>query len=433
MNDSLPMLLSLGAGALALASLTLARPRIGLLAILATVIVGQTLRVPVGEEAAVLASDVVVPLVLVAWLAGRAVRRAPALSLAPLTRPVAAVLAAFMLSFLGAVLSEDFSQRELIIAGLYLGRLATYLLTFVFARDVLRTLPLARWLAWGAGVVGAVAVLGFVQVVVLPDFSRFVPQGWDPHMGRLLSTWYDPNFVAGLFLVGALLAMAVLVEPGAGHRRGAAAVLAVSAAALILTFSRSGYAGFAAGFAVLALARARHFLAPTLLIALLLFALVPRVQERVIGVRTFDETAQLRLVSWRNALAVSADHPWLGVGYNTYRAVQVRYGFQEDAAAHAAGGSDSSLLTVLVTTGAVGLVAYGAYLVRLLAVAWQGGRRGRQPLTRAYGYGTLAAFAGLIMHGQFVNGLLFPHLLIVMAVLLGWLLGVRDSEASAWA
>lgn len=431
MNDFLPMLLGLGtAAAFALATLTLARPRLGLLAILATVVVGQTLRLPVGEEAAILATDVVLPLVLGAWVVGRALRGAPSLSLAPLTAPVAAVLAAFSLSFLGAVLSHDFSQHELIVAGLYLGRFAAYLLTFVFARDVLRTMPLSRWLAWGAGVVGAVALLGFVQLAVLPDFSRFVPQGWDPHVGRLLSTWFDPNIVAGLFLIGALLAMAILVEPGAGHRRGAAAVLAVSAVALVLTFSRSGYAGFAVGFGVLALARARHFLAPMLLIALLLFAFVPRVQERVVGVRTLDETAQLRLVSWQNALSVFKDHPWLGVGYNTYRAVQVRYGFQENVAAHAAGGSDSSLLTVMVTTGAVGLVAYGVYLARLLVVSWRSVQRRRRPLTRAYGYGTLAAIVGLIIHGQFVNGLLFPHLMIVTAVLVGWLLGARDAETT---
>lgn len=425
---SLPAFILAGAAALALATATVARPAVGLLAVLATVIVGQTLRLPVGSESTLLASDLIVPLVLVAWVARRALRRQPVLPLTPLGRPVAAVLAAFALSFVGAALSGDFTGRELLVAALYLGRFAAYLSVLVVARDVVRTESLSRWLAIGAGAVGAVAVLGFVQLVLVPDFSRFVPQGWDPHVGRLLSTWFDPNFVAGLFLVSALVATAMLVEPHASHRRAALATLVASLAALVLTFSRSGYAGLAAGFAVLAVTRARHFLAPALLGALLVFLLVPRVQERVIGVRTVDETAQLRLQSWRNAVTVIADHPWLGVGFNTYRAVQVRYGFHNDPAAHAAGGSDSSLLTVAVTAGMVGLVVYGGYVARLLATARRGALAGRQPLTRALGYGTLAALVGLIVHGQFVNGLLFPHLMIIQAVLLGWLLGARDAE-----
>jgi len=42
-----------------------------------------------------------------------------------------------------------------------------------------------------------------------PSFKdlRMNELGWDPHEGRLLSTWFDPNYVGIYFGVGATLAL----------------------------------------------------------------------------------------------------------------------------------------------------------------------------------------------------------------------------------
>ena len=56
------------------------------------------------------------------------------------------------------------------------------------------------------------SILGFVQLILFPDFSFMSQYGWDPHQGRLLSTWYDPNFLGGfLGLSGVVILSRVLV------------------------------------------------------------------------------------------------------------------------------------------------------------------------------------------------------------------------------
>ncbi len=45
-------------------------------------------------------------------------------------------------------------------------------------------------------------ILGFLQLKFFPDFDvlRMQEKGWDPHIGRMLSTWFDPNFLGGFFV-----------------------------------------------------------------------------------------------------------------------------------------------------------------------------------------------------------------------------------------
>ncbi len=415
-------------GAGLVVALTILWPSWGLLLVLATIAVGQTVRLPLfGEETAVLLGDVLLPLVVIGWAIRRLTRREPMFPVRPLDRPLLSVIGVFVLSLLAAVLREESTSRELSVAVLYILRWVEYLMVFFIARTVVRSGSLRRWLKVFGLLVLALAALGFLQVIFFPDFSSFVPQGWDPHVGRLLSTWYDPNFLAGFFAF-AILVFAALLGDKTPDRRLALVVVGIGLLALVLTFSRSGYAGFVIGFGVLALLRTRHFIAIGALAVLLVFLFVPRVQERVIGIRSVDETAQLRIKSWENALTVVRDYPWLGVGYNTYRYVQVRYGFLDDPAEHAAGGSDSSFLTLGVTTGVIGMVAYLFLLAAMLKAAWDTARRAVDPTLRAASYGVLAGLVALIVHGQFVNGLLYPHLMETQWFLLGALLGARDRE-----
>lgn len=419
--------LALGLAALTFA-LTFRWPGLGLALALLTLIIGQVGRIPLfGSEVAILPNDVLIPLVVLAWLARQLVDRRLTVRASPLRNILLIVSGVLVLSLVVAWLSGAFSNRQLLVAGSYILRWFEYLALFFLARSVVRPNTLWSWLVFFGLITLALAGLGFLQLSVVPDFSAYVPQGWDPHVGRLLATWFDPNFLAGFLGFAVVLFLSLATERVTG-RWFSLGVAAVAIVALVLTFSRSGYLGFMVGFGVLAIVRARHFLSLGVLALLVTFLFVPRVQERVIGIRSLDETAQLRIESWRNALEVIADHPWLGVGYNTYRYVQVRYGFLDDVARHSAGGSDSSLLTIAVTTGVVGLMVFLALLARMLQSAWMAARLTRDPTVRALGYGFVAGLLGLIVHGQFVNGLLYPHLLEVQWVMLGLLLGCRDQE-----
>jgi O-antigen ligase len=155
--------------------------------------------------------------------------------------------------------------------------------------------------------------------------------------------------------------------------------------------------------------------------------LVPRVQERVLGIRSVDQTAQFRIISWNNAIDIFSEHPYFGVGYNHYKFAQFERGFITDTSEHSASGSDSSLLTIIVTTGAIGALFY---LWFYASACWEFLRTARAshltPRARAIALGSLAAMIGLFVHSQFVNGWFYPHIMETTWLLLAMTLRERN-------
>lgn len=409
----------------------LVKPETAFIVSLLSIIVGQMVRIPVGGgDASIIPNDVLLPALVVAWLWRRLMSGTWKLPRHNLTLP--------LFVFVGCMIAslffnrQDYNSRELLVGSLYFLRWLEYLallwITFDFARTQHQAKRYLVMVVW-TGVI--TALLGFVQLKLFPDFTFMVPQGWDPHVGRLLSTWFDPNFLSGYFVL--LTSITFAIGLSRGWRTGKAWWIATGlmAVATLLTYSRSGYVGFVFGLGVVALFRSRVLLyvGSIVLVATILF--VPRVQERVIGIRTIDETAQLRLVSYRNAATVIGDHPIFGIGYNLYKYVQVRYGFLQDTQEHSASGSDSSLLTVWVTTGFVGLVAYLWLLVALLREAWQTWHdRTISKDWQAFGLGLFAGLVGLFAHSQFVNGLQYPHIMEAMWVLVALAIMVRQPQST---
>jgi O-antigen ligase len=158
--------------------------------------------------------------------------------------------------------------------------------------------------------------------------------------------------------------------------------------------------------------------------ALLFLATLPAVPALLQFARSYnklaiDASALTRVVSWLRALRIVADHPVLGVGFNTYGFVQRQYGGETTRAAFAF-SLDGGLLFVTVMTGLVGLTVYLAMIVRM--------RRNardvyldpaRPPHERAAAVTAVAATAALVVHSIFVNSLFLPYLMEPLWVLWG--------------
>ncbi|MBI4426075.1 MAG: O-antigen ligase family protein [Candidatus Kerfeldbacteria bacterium] len=407
-------------------------PLVGLAGLVASLVIGQLVRVPVfGGAGAVLPNDVLLPAVVVGWLMRGLLRGRLGWPSSPLSWPIATMLVVFILTFIAGTAQLPFlTDRERLVAALYVVRWAEYAVLLLIVADLIRRERDARRLTWWLiSAAAVIAVLGFVQLKLFPDFSFMVPQGWDPHIGRLLSTWFDPNFLAGFFAFTTMLVGGIALHSTGRRRLVLAVVTAVLFAAVVLTFSRSGYLSFLAGAVVLTFLKSRRLFVLLVLAAVIVVATIPRVQERVQGAIKVDATARLRLVSWQHALTVYRDYPVTGIGYNTYRYLQVDYGFIKDAAEHSAGGSDSSLLTVLVTTGPIGLVVYLWLLWAAAGVGWRAFRRGLTGFERGLGLGALAGLVSVTVHSFFVNSLLFPHIMETLALTFGTLVGLRSVSA----
>ncbi len=391
------------------------KPEAALVVSILSIVLGQVVRLPIaGGESSIIPNDVLLPVLIAAWIMKRLTSRSWPLPRQSLTLPIGVVVTIMLTSLI--VNSPGYTARELLSGGLYFLRWLEYAALLWIAFDVLRTRQRARrylsLLVW-TGV--ATAILGFIQLRLFPDFSFMVPQGWDPHVGRLLSTWFDPNFLGGYLALLSSVTLSVALFRGWWGGRWWWAATFIMVVATILTFSRSGYVGLAVGLGLVTMFKSRTllFLGVFAFVATVLFA--PRVQERVVGIRTIDETARLRLVSYRNAFTVIHDHPVIGVGYNLYKYVQVQYGFLNDTKEHSASGSDSSLLTMWVTTGIVGLLAFLWLYLAMLREAWRTWRdRSLSAEWQGFGLGLWGGLVGLFFHSQFINGLQYPHIMQIL-------------------
>lgn len=307
-------------------------------------------------------------------------------------------------------------------SGLYWIRLVMYTGLMIpwaiwFREDRQETWQRAWNMIVGTGL--AIAGLGFIQFVLVPDFSFMAQYGWDPHQGRLLSTWFDPNFVGGflglvLMLVVARLVLILqakdVVWKHVGWLTGATAWIGL---AVVLTYSRSALLATIIGLLALTVLISRKVLILTILVLSLVVLVSPRLQERIQGALELDVTASLRIESWEQTLNDIADNPWIGIGYNTTRYQQLI-----PESLNSSSGRDSSLLTLWMTGGIIGLVGYLA-LIGYKLFEWV--RRFRQsPLLweRVMTSGAMAGWIVLLGHSWFVNSLFYPHIMIPLFILL---------------
>jgi len=326
--------------------------------------------------------------------------------------------------------------KDFIKSFLYWGRLGLYFSVMLMSYDLFKTsqnkLKLIYFMV-GCGVL--IAILGFLQLRFYGNFLelKLYEQGWDPHINRLTSTWLDPNFVGGFFVINLLMAISFLLFEYQKKKKQFLSISFLMGAifiisfALFYTFSRSSYLSLLVGGGVLGLIKARKTLFVSVVLGLIIFSFSSRLQMRVDNAimsfralffestLSLDPTAKLRVESWQKGLNIWSKNPVLGVGYNTLRYVNLHKGYAEFDK-HSASGFDSSLLTVLATTGILGM---GCYLWWLWLILKQLLFKFKNGFYFYLSLGLLSSFLALFIHSFFVNSFFFPFIIVPWFILLG--------------
>jgi hypothetical protein len=372
------------------------------MALLSTLLLGQAGSFMVGPGITVHLHDAVVVLWLLASLP-----KFRTLKFGTLGIPLLLFTGAALLSLVTAL--WQFPLPSVAAGSLYLWRWLSYVgIGLVVARSTLKPATVARGLyivALGLG------ILGLAQYVWYPDLRNLIYLGWDPHYQRLFSTLLDPNFTGVMLVVGILLGAAFLDT----EKRLLGWVIAgelLLLGALVLTFSRSSYLALAAGGIMWGIQKKKTALVLTIgALALSVVLFLPKSGEGQNLLRTVSSEA--RVGNAINALSLWQQRPITGYGFDLLRMVQCRdlcIG-EAGSVSRAAAGVDASLLFVLVTTGVVGLIAFGYFLVRL----WQYVGASTSP----YAGSVITMLGALLVHSLFVNSLFYPWVVLWMACLLG--------------
>ncbi len=408
----------------------------GIMAVLFLPLIGELYRLPFGGDNGTLISDVAIAVIVAVWGIEKIRQKKPLLRIKKLGFvkyiwifcAVAVCSLLFGLSFL--------KPAEVGVSSLYLVRFLEYAMLGIITFDTIQTSK-ERQQIFNAIIISSIliAIAGFIQLIIYPDLGNLQEYGWDPHQNRLVSTWLDPNFIGGfLSYVIAILTAITLYTKSIVKKTGLLLIIATLAVALFLTYSRSGYLAAAAALGVIGILKSRKLLIGSIIIFIIGLNFLPRAQQRVDDLvnsaeslifntdQSPDPTAQLRIISWNQTWQLIWQRPLLGSGYNTLKYVKFDQGFVADTAVHSASGSDSSLLTILATTGILGLIPFVLMYWNILKLSWKNWRNKKLPKQwQGYGLGIFAGTIGLLVHSVFVNSLLFAQMLIFFWVSVGLL------------
>ncbi len=333
----------------------------------------------------------------------------------------------FMMLFTGIAFislllkAELLSTQQFANSGFYLVRLVIYYLvsfiTFnIFGDDMTYRDRIIKIMLTSAAFV---CLAGFIQLFLIPDFRVLpVEQGWDPHINRLASTFFDPNFAGGYIVLGLVLVFSMLSEiKDAKAKVQVLGLASLFITSLIATFSRSSWLMFSFVVLLFGIFKTRKLLIVTLLLMFLTYYLVPRAQTRLSGVTDPSDSAALRITSWKNAMNIAQDNAFTGVGFNAYRYAQYEYGFfdyKDESGGNAGSGADSSLLLVLATTGIPGLVIFSLQYVVLV---WHGVAGWLKNKNSYMSSALVISIVAILVHSQFVNSIFYPQFLLWMSIL----------------
>ncbi len=314
-----------------------------------------------------------------------------------------------------------FSEEQILIGLLYLVRFVFYALIFFIVKSFPESFrKKILILLCVAGVV--IAFIGFIQYIYYSNLQNLYYLGWDHHMYRLFTVFFDPNY-AGAFLVLVFTLIGTILLQKKLMLKKKNAFLTISVAiiivALYLTFSRSAFIMFFASFLTFCfLEKKMRFFLFILIIALITFIFSSKnfYIENLNLLRTASTYA--RVESMRNAMLIISENPLLGVGFNTYRYIQVHMGYRNIKGAdksHADAGTDNSFLFVFATTGIVGFIVY----IRMWSVILMRSYRAYKKKHQIIGLIVFCSSIGLLVNALFINSLFYTSIMLWIWTIIG--------------
>jgi O-antigen ligase len=371
-----------------------------------------------GETYSVTATEVLVALLLIAWIGRRIVARRIELRVGPTIVMLALLLLASVISTLTA---EDFPNalKEVIKLGEMLV-VAIYAATELDRPEDTRLIVVALLLAGASA-----AIVGLVQFATGQGPESFAI---GPFM-RAYGTFEQPNALAGY--LGMLLPLGIAFACRAAPERPVVTVATVIiGVAIIATLSRGSWVGSALGLGLMGLvwsATSRRVLLGVAAIGcvglmlgvagLLPASMSDRLATMAENFLVFDVSKVevtptnfslvQRMALWQAGWEMAIDHPLVGIGPANYEAVYDRYSLWgwAEGLPHA----HNYYLNTFAELGIVGLLVFLGFCVTAALRTSRGIRETQDPASvrRVFLIGVLGALVAFSVHNMFDN--MFVH------------------------
>ena len=430
---------------------TLVRPQLGVLLVVLAIPFGSLRQVRLGAMNVGI-TELLVALVIAAWLMRMIATRETAVRWPPLALPLLLFFLVLCVSSLESI-SLQHSIKELVK---WAEVLALYALVSSEVRGRWRELLVVVLL----GVGSLAALQGIYQFLFQVGPEEFVLFG---RFMRAHGTFEQPNPYGGYLgltlPLAAGLVFAWIVPMG---RRistrwlvWAGGTGSLMALALVMSWSRGAWLGIGAAMGVIIIAVAARsgraavlvMVFAVLLVYLLLAGGISVLPQSLIqrfadfvpylgvtdvrGIEVTDANFAVleRMAHWQAALGMWTDHPWLGVGIGNYEVAYAQYALPQWGLP--LGHAHNYYLNIGAEAGLVGLLAYLALWGTALLLCWRAVRH-RWNWSWGVALGAMGVVVHLSVHNFFDN--LFVHAMYLqVAIILGLTLSREGTDARTTA
>ncbi|MFA6081686.1 MAG: O-antigen ligase family protein [Patescibacteria group bacterium] len=229
---------------------------------------------------------------------------------------------------------QSFNIFQNIIGLLYFFRLVLYLLYFFYLSH--HSFPIKK----GLFLIAVLTIFStFIQYFFYPDLRNLIYQGWDPHLYRTFGVFFDTSIAAAIFGIFFL----TVNQP----------VMKIIYLILVaLSFSRSTYLGLSLAL-IYSFIYQKEFRKIIFFIVFFvtLVAFIPKPSGEGVNLKRLYSIAS-RAEDYRLGFTLWKKKPILGYGYN-----RIRY-IKNNGSIHSGAGFSSSFLTILVSSGILGLLSF---------------------------------------------------------------------------
>lgn len=308
----------------------------------------------------------------------------------------------------------NYELNEILIGSLYLVRWVAYTGIYFTAVNlsskgknyVLRFMTLS-------GI--AVVTIGYLQFLFYPSLKNLYYLGWDEHMHRMFSSFFDPNF-AGVIFVLFFVFFFIFKDELLKRKFLQYFILGSTFIAIILTYSRGALVMLIVCALVYSIIKRNwRIIAGTISVLAIVFVILSPgfyIENTNLLRRA---SASQRLETQLQALSIFKKNP-LGVGFNTYRYAREKYGFIDTSKfgpSHSGAGVDNSLILVLVTSGIPGLIVYIFLLYKTFKLGVSRLSSNKMSVV------LLVSLSGLLVNSLLINSLLYSFSMAWIFLLAG--------------
>ncbi|GEM_PF-476959 len=262
-----------------------------------------------------------------------------------------------------------YTPLQNLVAFSYYLRLLFYFVFFLYLYYVCKKdKKLLRDLGYGilASSFGMV-VLGILQYFFYGDLRNLLYLGWDPHLFRIFGTFLEPVIFGSI--VGLILLFILTKQVFSRRKYLRIFISCILLVLIFLTFSRDVYIAILTSISVYYAREKLHYVVGLFIISGLILVLLPKpFGEGVNLLRT--STISSRLIDYQEGVELFKKSPLYGTGYN-----HIRYEKKSinapgiTSANHAGSAFHSSFLTILATSGIIGLGLYIFVLWRMGSIS----------------------------------------------------------------